>query len=417
MPLRPLLPVLLLLALTSTAAAAPQPLRIDIECQDYGRTKACPSFLLGFVEHDPLFLSSPRASAQVVLYVGATQVANDDHLHLRFVGDVAGAPPVIELDVTIDTRADDDTQRAQLQPAFDRGVALYVAALDPDAVTVTLAATSTAPIEQPKTSPWGYEADLSTFGSWTHNYKSFNAFGSLGVTRIEKDSSYGVSIGGDYGASRSPPVIEPDGTMVSFNTDQYSLSSGLQAEHVISGRWSGAVVSSIYHDDPHGQYVANWSARAGVEWDRYPADDPRGNHLAVAYLAGWELDKYHQPTEDGSRFFSYPIHGIYASGTVRKDKISYGLGLQISGEVIHPERRHTLSASPFVSIQIGSHLDVSFDVSVTERALVAPVVDPADYQSVSRAAYAEPLSASGSFSLRFHWDRTNGQRNDRFGNI
>ena len=40
-----------------------------------------------------------------------------------------------------------------------------------------------------------------------------------------------------------------------------------------------------------------------------------------------------------------------------------------------------------------------------------------DYQQLSRLSYAEPLSMNGSFSLRVHWDRTNGARNDRLEDL
>ena len=408
------LALLTTLLLTTTARANPEPLRIDIECQGYGRTKACPAFLLGFVEHDPLFLSSPRADADVVLYVDTTSVANEDRLHLRFVGNLAGAPPVVEIDVALDTRADDDTQRGQLEPAFDRGAALYVAALHPEAVQVTLAPVAPQTIEKPATSPFDYEASLAGFGSWTHGYQSLNLFGSFGVRTTEKDSAYGVSVGGGFGATRQPPLHLDDGTIVSLNMQQYSVNAGASAEHALAGRWSGAVMGSIWHDDPKGQYRLAADARAGVEWDLYPADDPRGNRLALGYTLGWQVDRYNVVNERGERFATYPIHALFAGGSVRKDKISYGVALQMQAELDHPMRRHTVSASPFIQLQVGAHVDVDLSVSLSERALPAPVFDPSDYEAVTRAAYAEPLSASGSINLRFHWDRTNGERNDRF---
>ncbi|MBK9032410.1 MAG: hypothetical protein IPL61_14055, partial [Myxococcales bacterium] len=115
-------------------AAAGPPLRLAIECQGGGRTKACPAFLRGLIDETPVLLASPRATAQVVLYVAQAAIGNRDRVHLRFVGDVRGGPASIELDVDLDTRATDDDQRAQLRPAFVRGVALFVAALYPDAV-------------------------------------------------------------------------------------------------------------------------------------------------------------------------------------------------------------------------------------------------------------------------------------------
>ena len=58
--------------------------------------------------------------------------------------------------------------------------------------------------------------------------------------------------------------------------------------------------------------------------------------------------------------------------------------------------------------------------SITKRALPLPdesQIDPLDFQQLSRLAYAEPLSLNGSVSVTFHWDRTNGARNDRFTDL
>jgi hypothetical protein len=138
------------------AAAAPlgpaaAPIRIAIECEAQGRTKACPAFLLGFVESTRFLHPAPRAAAEVVLYASAVEVALVDRVHLRFVGTVAGAPPVVEVGADIDTRAADDAQRAQLLPAFLRGAALYITARHPRAIELKLA----EPGEQEIAAPQG----------------------------------------------------------------------------------------------------------------------------------------------------------------------------------------------------------------------------------------------------------------------
>ena len=90
----------------------------------------------------------------------------------------------------------------------------------------------------------------------------------------------------------------------------------------------------------------------------------------------------------------------------------------VSGEVIHPMRRHTVSASPFIELQVGDHVDLNLSLSFTQRELPGPkFLDTSNYEQLSRAAYAEPFSAFGSFNVRFHWDRSNGQRNDRFSGV
>jgi hypothetical protein len=53
---------------------------------------------------------------------------------------------------------------------------------------------------------------------------------------------------------------------------------------------------------------------------------------------------------------------------------------------------------------------------VTKRQVVAPdpaAIDMASYAEVSQLSYAEPFAVNASFGLTFHWDRTNGARNDR----
>jgi hypothetical protein len=404
----------LMLLVCSVRAAAAGPLRIAIECEDSGRTKACPAFLLGFVEHDKLFLPSPRSDAQVILYFTATGVANVDKAHLRFVGTVAGAPPVVEVDVELDTRADDDTQVAQLQPAFARGAVLYVAAMHPEAVLITMAAPADEVIVAPHTRPWGFAASVSGFGSWTENYRSANVYGSVGVSRIEKESRLGFDLSGSYGLSDQPP-LEVDGMNIDLDTDQYSLGAGMSGAKLLDAHWSVGGDAQVWHEDPEGRFELGSSVEGGIEWDHYAADDPRGNRLAVAYMVGWEVDKYNAPNVIKQRFTQFAFHQLAASATVRKDKIGYGLSLSLWSEMIHPMIRSTLSASPFIELQVGPHVDVNLSLSVTGRALPETIVDPTNYEQVIRASYAEPLSAFGSFGLTFHWDRTNGARNDRFG--
>ncbi|MBL8626488.1 MAG: hypothetical protein JNK64_34545 [Myxococcales bacterium] len=403
------LALLLVTRLTPPAhAGGAAPLRITIECQSGGRTKACPAFLRGFVDETPLMLASPRATAQVVLYVTAVGIANDDRLHLRFVGDVRGAPASIEVDVDLDTRADDDTQRGQLKPAFLRGVALFVAALHPDAVAIELTVPTADEVAPAATTPWGVALSLSGFGSWTRNYKSGNASGNLTVSRVEVDNRFKVTLGASGGLSRSPAV---DG--VSFDENHWGLSASTSYERHINGCYAYEVRSSMWRDDPHGQYRYGWHVGAGVEWDRYPSDEPRGNVLAVAYNVGYRVEGYNFRNVLGERFAQYPLHSLGAAASVRKDKVSFNVSVDVTAEMFHPARRYTLSASPGVEIQLGDHVDLSLDGSVTRRELPAFLIPDDDPQAIGRAEYAEPTSIYGSVSVRLHWDATNGAQNNR----
>ena len=405
-----------LAASSSTARADGEagsgPLRVAIECQDYGRTKACPAFLLGFVEASPLMLSSPRGGAQVVLYVNTVEIANADRLHLRFVGDVRGAPASIEVDVEVDSRGTDDAQRAQLEPAFLRGIALYVAVRHPDAVKITLEAPAGAAGPAPSTTPWGFSLDLIGFGRQSGPYKSGNGYGELVASRIARRSRYRAQLAANGGIDRQPAV-----SGVSFNTTRWGLDAGTTYARHLSDHYALELASSTWRGDPKGQFRYGLAGSVAVEWDHYPSDDPRGNQLAVAYGVGYRVEGYNFRNVLGERFAHYAEHRLGAAGSIRKDKISYNVQLQISGELLHPTRRYTLSGSPGVEIQLGDHVDVGLSLSVTKRELPAFLIPDDDAEAIGRAEYAQSLSLSGSINLRLHWDATNGVRNNRFSRL
>jgi hypothetical protein len=390
------------------ADEAPGPLRIAIDCQAAGRTKACPSFLLGFVEATPLLLSSPRANAQVVLYVTAIPIASDDRLHLRFVGDVEGAPGSVEVDVDLDTRRDDDGQRAQLEPAFLRGVALYVASFHPGAVRIALEAPAVAGAK-PATTPWGVSLGLHGFGSWSGPYKSGNGFAEAELNRTTARSRWQAAIGARGGLDRQPAV-----SGVSFNTTSWGLSAGASTSQHLTDCYAYELSMSTWRDDPKGQFRYGWAGSAAIEWDRYPSDDPRGNQLAVAYGVGYRVEGYNFRNELGERFAHYPEHRLGAAASIRKDKVSYNLQLSVNAELLHPGRRYTLMGSPGIEIQLGDHVDLAFELAVTKRELPEFQIPEDDAEAIGRAEYAQSLSVFGFANIRVHWDATNGVRNNRF---
>jgi hypothetical protein len=421
--------VVLVLCTASVAQpppAASGPLRVAVECESYGRTKACPAFLLGFLDANKVLLSAPRSDADVVLYVSATEVALADRVHLRFVGNVPGAPKVIETDVDVDTRGDDDAQRGELEPAFLRGVALFVAARHPDAVTVALAAPEAGEVAAPKTSPYDVGLSIGGFGSAFGNpfaddsYLNFSGYVSLFGSRVTRKWRVATNVDASGGVSLSPPLVLDDGTTVSLDTKQWGLSAAATGAWLYNDCYSFGGSVRAFREDPKGQFKDGLTVKAGVEWDKYPSDDPRGNRLAVLYYGGYQVERYNIRNEIGERFAQFPIHGLVASGSLRKDKVGVGVSLSVGGEVLHPGRRHHLSASPYVEWQIGTHVDVSVSFSITKREFPAPdesMIDPGDFELQQRLSYAQPLSMNGSLSLSIHWDRTNGERNNRFGDI
>ncbi len=397
------------------------PIRVDLNCESSGRTKACPAFLLGFIDANKVLLNAPRAAADVSLYVSIQEVALADHVHMRFVGRLPGAPPVIEIDTEIDSRAEDDAQRAQLEPVFLRGISLFVAARFPDLVTVALgvpdAKTAAA---APPTRPWDVSLNIGGFGSRTQQYKTYNGYTNLNVSHLDKTKRLSAGLSASGALNRQPPLMLNDGTIVSTNTDQWALNAGITGAWLYDDQWSFGGHSNWYRDDPNGQYRYTVNAKAGVEWDGYKADDPRGNRLAILYYAGFQADGYNLRDTLGETTAAYPIHGIIADGSIRKDKVGLGIELVVAGEVIHPGRRHQITAAPYIDVKLGGHVDISASFSVTKRELPPPdpaAVDATDYAVLSRLSYAEPLAMTGSLNLSIHLDRTNGARNDRFSDL
>jgi hypothetical protein len=397
------------------------PIRVAVQCEEVGRTKACPAFLLGIVDAHKVLLNSPRAGADVTVYATANEVALVDRLHLRFVGKMTGAPSAIELDVDLDTRATDDEQRAQLEPAFLEGISLFVRARHPSAVKVELSTPEgIGNAAAAVTSPWGVMLNISGNGNYTNKYRSAQTEIALVGRYVKKRFRALAGEFTDAGINRQPPLMLDDGTVVSLDSHNWAFRGGAEVIKLFNDTWSVGFGSYTNFEDPKSQYRYNSRNRAAVEWDMFPADDPRGNRLAVFYHLGWAIERYNIRNEIGERFAQYPLHGIDAVGSVRHDKISYGLQLSSDVQVNHPGRRHLVTASPFVTVQLGTHVDLNLSFSITQRELPGPdpnEIDPSDYAQLSRLSYAEPLSINGSIGLQIHWDPTNGVRNDRLESI
>jgi hypothetical protein len=397
------------------------PIRVAIECEDQGRTKMCPAFLLGFIDSNKVLLASPRAGADVVVYVTATQVAQVDRVHLRFVGRIAGAPPAIELDVDINSRGSDDEQREQIGPTFLRGLALFVAARYPNAVTVTLTTPDDVAAAGATTgSPWGIQVEIGANGSYTEKFQSANANLNIIGKWITKERRSLAGMFSNAGLNRQPPLMLDDGTFVSLNSKQWFVRAGAEFVEVLNDSWSAGIGSFTNFEDSKGQYDFSNRTRAAIEWDRYQPDDPRGNRLGIFYSLGWVTERYNVRNVRGERFATFPVQGLNAIGTVRYDKLSLGIELEAEAQLLHPTRRFSARVSPSIEIKVGDHVDLSLSVSLRQRTFPAPdttLIDPLDFEQHSRLSYAEPLTLSGALSLSIHWDPTNGVRNNRIEQI
>lgn len=257
-------------------------------------------------------------------------------------------------------------------------------------------------------------------GNYTDKYRS--ATGELDVKGVYITKGFRAltleTVNG--GLNQQPPLTLDDGTVVSLDTTQWQLNYGGEAIKLLDEHWSIGAGSYMNWMDPKAQYDYFVRARAALEWDLYPADDPRGNRLGIFYHLGWAVDRYNIRNDIGERFAQYPLTGIDASGSVRRDGISYGLTLSSDIQLNHPSRRHSFTATPVVTFQIGRHIDLSLTLSVTQRKLPKPdlsLIDPSDFQTLSRLSFAEPFALTGTIGLTVHWDPTNGERNDRITSI
>ena len=425
-------PVVRLLVMTSVlvlAGLAPRavraesraaPVRVYIECDGELRTKACPSFLLGFLDAHAVLLNSPRAGADVIVFATGTEVAQIDRIQLRFVGRMPGAPPVVETTVELDVRSTDDTQRATLEPAFLRGIALFVAARFPTAVSVKLEQPEEIERMKATGSPFGIGLFMRGSGSSTGQYKSASSSTDLVARYVQADKRALALASFNAGLTRQPPLTLGDGTIVPLDAYQWSFRAGAELVHFLSPSWSLGASSYTQFDDPRGQFDYTNRARVAIEWDGFASNDPRGNRLGIFYHLGWVTERYNIRNELGETFATYPVHGVNAIGSFRHDTVELGLNLEVAIQLLHPNRRRSVTASPFVALQLGDHVALQLSMSVTQRALPAPdsaSIDPSDYQLLSRLSYAEPLSLAGSLSLSIRWDPTNGVRNNRLGSI
>jgi hypothetical protein len=397
------------------ASPAVAPIRVAIECEGNSRTKVCPVFLLGIIDANGVLKPSPRAAADVIVYVTATQVALVDRIQLRFVSRMTDAPAQLEIMVDVDTRGTDDEQRAQLAPAFLRGISIYVGARHPQAVGVTL--TSPASVKKAdEGSPWGLQFLLGANGNYTENFQTANANFNIVGRYVTRERRALAAIFSSGGLSYQPPLVLDDGTRIDLDSQRWQIRGGGEFIELLDKHWSVGIGSFTNFDDPKGQHVYQNRTRAAVEWDMFQADDPRGNRLGVFYSLGWVTEKYQLRNDRNETFATYPVQGLNAIGSVRHDKISFGLQLEAEAQLLHPLRRHSVTLSPFIQIKVGDHVDLELSMQLTRRALPGPdpdAIDPSDFEQQSRLTYAEPLSLGGSLMLNIHWDPTNGARNDR----
>jgi hypothetical protein len=403
------------------ALAADKPvdaIATHLVCETYGRTKACPDFINGFIDDNPYLRQAPRSDAQLVMFVTTTSTGLNDQLHFRVVSTVAKSPAVLEVDALLNTRGTDDELRAALLPAFNQVVSLFISSQHPEAVSIAFSAAKRSVAALPKElSPWGYRLSVEGSGSQTARYASYNGYAQGVVSRVTARSIARVSLFGNYSADKAPPLMIGD-QVVSLNTKAYDASLSGFIEHHLNDCWSLGFRANGSGADKRNQTRASAGATAGVEWDRYASDDPRGNQLAVAYSMGPQYERYNVLNVLSEKSATYMEHTIGIAGQFRSDHIQYYINAGATSQMFAPTRRYSLSMSPSMQWQLGDHVDLNLSVRVVKRAVPGPAqVDETDPDAIARSSYAEPLEIGGSLGVSFHWDATNGQRNNRFSRL
>lgn len=406
-----------------TQARTWEPLRVDLECESSGRVDAC-TWVQGFLDASELFRTVPRGKEQVRLIVGVTGDAEDDRVLLRFTSGVAGVPAAHEQVQAVNTRAAATEQRDTLELAFSRGISVYLVSLNPEAVRVALAVPEDVDREDGRTSPWGIHTWIGGAGSWTESYQDLALWMGQSVERTTDDARFELWGEGHYSASRSPS-LEVGGASVSLDSDASSGHGVLLLEHHIDPRWSVGFLTRAAAEDPDGQYAVTAKAHAGVSFDWFTSDDPRGNQLSVTWLLGAEGDRYNATNQLGQDEAMFPSQLLVAAGSVRTDHASFTVDARIASQLPAPHlvddtrelqlRRNVETLTGSLSLAVGAHVDLSLESAVTRQAIPGPAeIDASSYEAITQADYAEPLTVSSMVTLNIHWYNTNGARNNRF---
>jgi hypothetical protein len=411
----------LIAAATVSAAAAgpatngPTALRVTLECENEGRTTACPTLIRGILSEKSWLLVSPRASSDVVIYVSQQAVGNVDRMHFRLVSAMPETPASYEFNADLDTRGTDDQLCEQLTPMLWRGLAPYLTARFPSALEFHMTDRIPTAGTVPTGSPWGINLENNGGGSWSGAYKTYSGDGTLGVLRLNRDSIIDVSVGGAYELKKQPALVLPDGSSVSLDSRAWDTRANALYVKVLSPHWSIAPALNGFYADPKGYRRWGVKPSLGIEWDLLPPADARGNQVAVAYFAEYATERYNHQNVLHENFAQFPAQLLVATVELRRDKVKYHVAVQLKSQLDHPLRRHEVKASAEVSIQIGEHLDMTLSGSALKRELPGPLdFDPANPEEVSRLAYSEPFAADLLLGFVFHLDPTNGVLNNRF---
>ena len=399
------------------------PLRVALDCQSQQRVDLC-TYVRGSLDALTVVSVVPLSQAQIVLHLNATSEANTDFVQLRAVAEVAegatsilGVPGWFEQQVEVDYRLPVDEQRSHLEAPLFRVLAPYLSVVVPDAVRVAISAPEGAPKSSGPTSPWGFAVWGGGMGMWSQSYRNLSVWTGASLSRKTNDSAQSIWVNYDRSLALQPSLIVGS-TEVALASDSSSVVGAMTASWNLSAHWSVGGLLRGGHEDPEGQYLGTGRAHAGVEYNLFPSDDPRGNVLAVAWLVGGQGDWYNQVNTLGQEYAIFPSQMLVATGSMRVDTVFFTVDLSARSQIVPFLERYVLRASLESELTLGDHVDLSLEFDATQQAIPGPAsIDASSYEEVTRASYAQPLEMNGYLTLRFHWDNTNSARNNRFDNV
>lgn len=388
-------------------------LKVYVDCQRQMRVQSC-TRISGFIVESEVLRPAPRAEADVIVHISATSVATSEEVLLRFTSQMPGAPSSLETVQSVDSRRTVDDQWAELQPAFLRGVAPYVTQVAPAAVTVGLAVPDDGPEEPGKSSPWDFAVRMGGWASWSQSFSNLNSNGGFTLARTTERAAFSVSPSVYRDASKQPPLVVGD-EVISLDRETWSAELRMVDVHNLDEHWSVGTIVRAGAQDAEAQFERTARAHSGIEYNWFAADDPRGNSLALSYLVGVQTDLYNATNVLGEDKATFGSHMLLLGGDIRKDRYSIGVDVSMRAQLLAPGRRTVLDAGTWGSLVLGPHVDFSFGFGATRQAIPGPsLVDSGDFEAVTQADYAQPLSTWSRAHITLHWDRTNAAQNNRF---
>ena len=406
--------VFLLFPLMSTVAEAAAPLGIFLDCQSWGRTRACPTFLRSYIDELDAVAYTSRADADIVVYVNQVAVALDDQIHLRAVSSLDEGLESFEITHELNTRLSVEEQRKDLQPAFQRVILPFLLQRQPEVAEITfLEPEDEDEDEEKKTSPWDFSISGYGWLTWSDSNTDISLYGDMSMGYITDKDRVLLSVWTDWNLTKQPPLIV-DGETLSLDSETWSVGGNGQYAHNFGKWWTLGVIAGASAEDPEGRYAFTFGSEVGVSRNFFALDDPRGNKLSIIYLVGMQCDWYQFTNVLGEDQVCFATQRLRLYGSIQFDTFDIWAVFSAGMQLDRPAARYEIVVRPNISFQLGPNLDLDLGVRLVQQAIPGPAgIDTTNFEQVTRATYANPLVVSGDFGFTLHFDRTNGSRNDR----